>query len=103
MCGDDEAMELLAIHKLEEMVKESVLDQTVNILNYEWPRSDTIRRRGLLSSSPDLPSNLVLVQKSNGKGVDDDLSVLGHSRISKIPADPNFVFVESVVIHPQLR
>jgi len=96
-------MELLTIHQLEEIVKECVLDQTVNILNFEWPRSDTIRRRGLLSSSPDLPINLVLVQKSPDKATGSDLDVLGHSRISKVPANPSFVFVESVVIHPELR
>ena len=78
------------------------MSQCVSILNHEWPRSDTIRRRNLSMSSDRLPTNLVLTQKfpgPQGGGV----SVVGHARISKIPKDPAAVFIESVVIHPDLR
>lgn len=91
-------MDLVPIHALESAEKEEAITQTVKILNYEWPRSDTIRRRGLESSSESLPCNLVMHQRSGGS-----IRVIGHSRISKIPADSSKVFIESVVIHPQLR
>ena len=57
-----------------------------------------LRRRGLESSSHKLPSNLILLQSRVEK-----LEVIGHSRISRIPADNTQVFIESVVIHPHLR
>ena len=93
-------MELVPIHSLEADDKEEAITQTVKILNFEWPRSDTIRRRGLESSSEALPCNLVLHQRS---GPGRSIRVIGHSRISKILADSSKVFIESVVIHPQLR
>ena len=91
-------MELVALHSLEGEAKLDALEQSVKILNFEWPRSDTMRRRGLESSSQKLPSNLILVQSREKK-----LEVVGHSRISRIPADNSQVFIESVVIHPHLR
>ena len=94
-------MELVALHSLEGTIREEALEQSVKILNFEWPRSDTIRRRGLESSSERLPSNLLLIQQSGGGSA--KLEVIGHSRISRIPADSTQVFIESVVIHPQLR
>ena len=91
-------MELVGLHTMSGPDREEALAQSVKILNFEWPRSDTIRRRGLESSSAKLPSNLVLIQRRGGK-----LEVIGHARISRIPADNTQVFIESVVIHPQLR
>ena len=93
-----EQMELVPIHSLDGLLKDEVLTQSVRILNFEWPRSETIRMRGLNSSSDKLPTHLVLVQHFGGK-----VSVIGHSRISKIPADETQVFIESVVVHPHLR
>ena len=91
-------MELVPIHDLNGHVREDALSQSVKILNFEWPRSETIRKRGLDSSSDTLPTHLVLVQNFRGK-----VSVIGHSRISKIPANTSQVFIESVVVHPHLR
>ena len=91
-------MDLVALHSLEGEAKLEALEQTVKMLNFEWQRSDTIRRRGLESSSQKLPSNLLLVQSRQEK-----MEVIGHSRISRIPADNTQVFIESVVIHPHLR
>ena len=88
-------MELVAVHALQPgEAREAALRQAVQILNYEWPRSETIRRRGLETSSAGLPSHLLLLQGDR---------VLGHARISKIPADNSKIFIESVVVHPQLR
>lgn len=89
-------MEVEPVHLLEGDRRSQILTQTVAILNFEWPRSETIRLRGLESSSHQLPSNLVMV----GKG---ERSVIGHARISRIPAIPGDLFLESVVIHPGLR
>ena len=91
-------MELVPVHQLSDCDKSEALEQCVKILNYEWPRSDTIRLRGLQSSSDKLPSNLVLFTRE-----EERIRVIGHSRISKIPADNTQIFIESVVIHPQLR
>ena len=92
-------MELSPIHSLETDDMDDVTSQTVKILNFEWPRSDTIRLRGLQSSSDKLPCNLVLFTRD----IDARARVIGHARISKITADTSQVFIESVVVHPQLR
>jgi hypothetical protein len=70
-------MELVAVHDLLEY-KDTIVDLCIQILNWEWPRSDTIRRRGLLSSSPSLPTNLVLIQRFPRPPAP---AVLGHARI----------------------
>lgn len=91
-------MEIAPVHILEGLDKDEAMQQCVKILNFEWPRSDTIRLRGLQSSSDKLPCHLVLFTRHC-----DKVQVIGHSRISKIPADTSQIFIESVVIHPQLR
>ncbi len=71
-------MELVAVHDLSEADRDKAVDLCMKILNWEWPRSETIRKRSLLSSSPSLPMNLILHQmfpQSSG------LEVLGHARI----------------------
>ena len=70
----------------------------MTILNHEWPRSETIRKRSLESSNPGFPMNLILVETFGSTN-----KVLGHARISKIPANQDAVFIESVIIHPHLR
>jgi len=90
-------MEVVPVHLLEGPRRSQILTQTVSILNYEWPRSETIRLRGLESSTQQLPSNLVMVLKG------EETRVIGHARISRIPANPQDLFLESVVIHPGLR
>jgi len=92
-------MDLQPIHSYGPSVQPRLLEQCVAILNHEWPRSDTIRLRSLTTSSPNLPTNLVLTQTFPDKGV----FVVGHARISRIPKNPAAVFIESVVIHPDLR
>ena len=49
-----------AVHELEGAEKEESVASAVAILNSEWPRSETIRRRGLESSSAELPCSLVI-------------------------------------------
>ena len=110
-------MELVPIHTLGGTEGDQALAQCVRILNYEWPRSETIRLcwhkyyletlmifllrlRGLRGSSDKLPCHLVLLSRHAGAR---GSGVVGHVRISRIPADTSHVFIESVVIHPQLR
>lgn len=92
-------MELVAVHDLRED-QDKIIDLCIGVLNWEWPRSYTIRKRGLLSSSANLPTNLVLILRFPQP---NSPAVLGHARISKIPADMEAVFIESVVVHPELR
>ena len=88
---------IAAVHELEGAEKEESVASAVAILNFEWPRSETIRRRGLESSSAELPCSLVMfVGREKRK-------VVGHAKVSKVPALPGELFVESVVIHPSLR
>ena len=54
-------MELVQIHKDHPGIV-SVRKQCCQILNHEWPRSETLRWRMLDSSRDDLPLSLALVQ-----------------------------------------
>ena len=85
-----------AVHELEGMEKEESVANAVAILNFEWPRSETIRRRGLESSSAQLPCSLLMF-------VGEKRKVVGHAKVSKVPALPRELFVESAVVHPGLR
>ena len=89
-------VEVAAVHELEGSERDESIASAVSILNFEWPRSDTIRRRGLESSSKDLPCSLIIFVGGKRK-------VLGHAKVSKVPALPGELFVESVVVHPGLR
>ena len=86
-----------AVHELEGAEKEKGIASAVAILNFEWPRSETIRRRWLESSRAELPSSLLLLVGKRRK------VVVGHAKVSKVPALPGQLFVESVVVHPGLR
>ena len=55
-------MEVIAVHNAPYDHKESIKTQCCEILNDEWPRSETLRRRSLNSSTDDLPMCLALVQ-----------------------------------------
>lgn len=64
-------MELIAVHSAPSECKDDIKTQCCEILNDEWPRSETLRLRSLNSSRDDLPLCLALVQwfdnASNGK------------------------------------
>ena len=89
-------VEVAAVHELEGSERDESIASAVSILNFEWPRSETIRRRGLESSSKDLPCSLIIFVGGKRK-------VLGHAKVSKVPALPGELFVESVVVHHGLR
>ena len=85
--GLEGGLVLVAVHDLEGLQQEQVtpstfifhpatlllqvMSEAVSILNSEWPRSRTIRLRGLESSSRTLPSSLVMLWRGE---------VLGHAR-----------------------
>jgi len=83
---------------LDTEFKASIKEQCCKIMNHEWPRSESLRWRMLDSSRDELPMSLALVQwfKSGP-------CVLGHTRLSRIPSDTNAVWIESFIIHPELR
>ena len=97
--GEEEGVyvAVAAVHELEGSEREESIAGAVEILNFEWPRSETIRRRGLESSRAELPSSLLLLV---GKRIK---VMVGHARVSKVPALPGELFLESVVVHPGLR
>ena len=96
--GEEEGagVAVVAVHELEGTEKEESVANAVAILNFEWPRSETIRRRGLESSSAQLPCSLLMY-------IGEKRKVVGHAKVSKVPALPGELFVESVVVHPGLR
>ena len=98
--GEEEGVEVAvaAVHELEVAEKEESVARAVEILNFEWPRSQTIRRRGLESSRADLPCSLLMLVGGEKRKV-----VVGHAKVGKVPALPGQLFVESVVVHPGLR
>ena len=90
-------LELIPIHSdISEALKSSIKDECVAILNEEWPRSETLRYRSLDSSKESLPMCIALVKTPEN-------AVLGHVKLSQIPSHGSAVWIESVVIHPDLR
>ena len=97
-------IKLIALHDedIDLSVKENIKQQCMEILNKEWPRSETLRLRSLESSRPGFPMCLALLkQKDCDKK--DKVEVIGHVKLSRIPSRPDAVWIESVVIHPDLR
>ena len=94
----EQNIELLALHSEKALKYPSILQECCFILNREWPRSRALRLRTLESSRPELPANFALVQKFN-----DNFHVLGHARVTRIPSNDAAVWIESVVIHQNLR
>ncbi|XP_041354529.1 N-alpha-acetyltransferase 80-like [Gigantopelta aegis] len=82
-------LELIPLHHRKES-----LDECVNVLNAEWPRSVPARVYSLEKSCDDLPCSLLLLL---------DSKVIGHSRILKVHGIENACLIESVVIDKSLR
>jgi len=88
-------LKLVKAHEKTEVI-DSIKDQCVKILNNEWARSDTLRLRTLNSSKENMPMSLALVKVPEN-------FVVGHGKLSEIPSNRSAIFIESVVIHPDLR
>ncbi|XP_058839923.1 uncharacterized protein LOC131694526 isoform X2 [Topomyia yanbarensis] len=73
-------------------------EQCVRLINSEWPRSRMARFWSLEASTDSLPIILVLTQIINGTNI-----VLGHAKLTNVPADSNAAFLESVVVDFRYR
>lgn len=90
-------IELVKVHDdLPTALKDDIKDQCVKLLNDEWPRSELLRYRTLNASKDYFPMSLALLVKP-------DNVVIGHVKLSQIPSQAKAIWIESVVIHPDLR
>lgn len=80
----------VSLHTHPELMK-----QCCDLINSEWPRSETARMISLQASCDKLPTSLVLL--------DSDKKVLGHCKLTRIPNIEESCFIESVVIKKELR
>ncbi len=90
-------MELVLLEKSICARHPTLKSQCCGILNHEWPRSAALRRRALDTSASGpgvggIPAVLALVQWFEGEP-----AVLATGRIAPVPADPDAVWIESVV------
>lgn len=90
----------MAIHRYPELI-----NQTIKLINEEWPRSIGARMHSLTSSKDTLPTCLVLTNLSKSKTDNniEDPTVLAHLKLTPIPSIPNTCFIESVVVWKSLR
>ncbi|CAK1583954.1 unnamed protein product [Parnassius mnemosyne] len=87
---DFSLLRVLPLHKHPEYLK-----QCCEMINEEWPRSETARMMSLQASCDFLPTSLILVN-------DRDM-LLGHCKLTRIPSLPRSCFVETVVITKTMR
>lgn len=80
---------VLPLHKHLEYLQDSC-----NLINNEWKRSDTARLRSLEASCDQLPTSLILLR---------DKKLIGYLKLSPIPSIKDGCFVESVVIEKNER
>lgn len=85
-----ENLQVLLLHKHPEFLKECC-----DLINDEWPRSETARMMSLQASCDHLPTSLILIN--------DKKLVLGHCKLTPIPSIPDSCFIETVVISKALR
>lgn len=87
---DTQNLHVLPIHKYPEYLK-----GCCDLINDEWPRSETARMMTLQTSREELPTNFILVNGSK--------NLIGHCKLTPIPSIPESCFVETVVIHKAMR
>jgi hypothetical protein len=100
-----------AIHKRHDLV-----DETIKLINSHWPKSRSERLSILGSSKDDLPMSLILIVKRNGSEAEvmksmfgeyqakgKNIHVFGHLRLVPVPADDKACFIESMVVHHDMR
>lgn len=83
-------LEVLLLHQHPDY-----LNECCNLINDEWPRSETARMNSLLASCDILPTSLILIN--------DKKHVIGHCKLTLIPSIPESCFLETVVISKALR
>lgn len=87
---DTQNLRVLPLHKHQEYLK-----ACCDLINDEWPRSETARMLSLQASRDELPTSLILVN--------DNKQILGHCKLTPIPSIPESCFVETVVISKAMR
>lgn len=98
---DTSKFSVVPVHHYPEL-----LNETISLINEEWPRSIGARLHSLNSSKDSLPTCLVLINllnSKNGSKDSKDPTVLAHLKLSAIPSLPFAVFIESVVVWKNLR
>ncbi|CAG9565726.1 unnamed protein product [Danaus chrysippus] len=83
-------LRVLPLHKFPQYLK-----PCCDLINEEWPRSETARMMSLQASCDHLPTSLILIN--------DQRHILGHCKLSRIPRIPDSCFLESVVIRKSMR
>ncbi|KFB35878.1 AGAP001594-PA-like protein [Anopheles sinensis] len=84
---------VVPIHRYPELK-----EQCVRLINTEWPRSRMARFWSFETSTDTLPITFVLTQL-----IDGEIVVLGHAKVSPVPADDTSAYVESVVVDYRYR
>ncbi|XP_039757518.1 N-alpha-acetyltransferase 80 [Pararge aegeria] len=87
---DFEHLEVVLLHKYPQYLK-----SCCELINNEWPRSETARIMSLQASCDELPTSLILVNKEK--------HLFGHCKLTAIPSMPKSCFVETVVISRSMR
>ncbi|XP_053613451.1 N-alpha-acetyltransferase 80 [Plodia interpunctella] len=82
-------LSVLPLHHYPEYLK-----PCCDLINAEWPRSETARMMSLQASRDSLPTSFILV---------NDKCVIGHCKLTPIPSIPESCFIEAVVISKSLR
>lgn len=86
---DPRNLQVLPLHKNPQYLR-----ACCDLINDEWPRSETARMMSLQASRDELPTSLILVDKK---------TMLGHCKLTPIPSMPESCFVETVVISKSMR
>lgn len=72
--------------------------QCCQLLGEEWKRSDAARLQGLSPNSKDLPDSVLLLDES-----EDNVKVVGHSRLSRVLEDNRGCWIASVIVSKKKR
>lgn len=83
-------LQVLPLHKHPQY-----LEACVEMINDEWSRSKTARMMSLTASCDYLPTSLILIN--------NEMKLLGHAKLTRLPNMANSCFVESVVITKHMR
>ncbi|CAD0204107.1 unnamed protein product [Chrysodeixis includens] len=83
-------LKVLRLHEHPQYLK-----PCCELINDEWPRSETARMMSLQASCDKLPTSLILIN--------DTKLLLGHCKLTAIPSIPESCFIETVVISKLMR
>lgn len=87
----DNSYNVVPIHHHPELI-----NQCIQLINSEWPRSRAARLWSLESSRDRLPTCLVLTKNCHQ-------IVIAHAKLSPVPFDKEICFIESVVVSKEYR